>query len=50
MAYQRLIAAAMPVAMFLLWLILGRDVTTEVLVTGIAVALAVAMWAPLIDF
>ncbi len=50
MVYQRLVAAAIPVTMFLLWLILGRDVTEESVVAGIAVALAVAAWAPLIDF
>jgi hypothetical protein len=49
MAYQRLTAVAIPVAMFLLWLILGRQVTDESLIAGIAVALAVAAWAPLID-
>jgi hypothetical protein len=50
MAYQHWAVAAIPAAMFLLWLVVGREVTGENCATGIAVALAIGAWAPLIDF
>ena len=42
-------AAAIAAAMFLLWLILGREPNMANLVAGIATAAALALWAPLAD-
>lgn len=50
MIYRRLAAVAVPILVFLLWLIVGRTTNAASLVAGIAVALAIAAWAPIIDF
>jgi VIT1/CCC1 family predicted Fe2+/Mn2+ transporter len=50
MIYRRLAAVAVPILVFLLWLIVGRATTASSIVAGAAVAVAVAAWAPVIDF
>jgi hypothetical protein len=49
MTYGRVTAAALPIMVFLLWLIVGRAPSGGSLVAGLAVALAIGAWAPIID-
>jgi hypothetical protein len=49
MTHRRVTAAALPILVFLLWLIVGRAPSGGSLISGLAVALAVGAWAPVID-
>ena len=49
MTYRHLTVVAVPVLMFLLWLIVSDGLRVGDVIAGIAVAVAIGCWAPITE-